>query len=86
MIFPDKNPARDELWKALEPTRKALWESVNPGLPWDITMEEAERVGLVNGRVQLHPEDVVRRAEPSLRPSSEAETSAPSAQSRRAAA
>lgn len=57
----DKNMIA-KLNEALEPVARASWERNNPGIPWDITMEEAKRCVIVNGRSQLHPEDAAARA------------------------
>jgi hypothetical protein len=58
-------PYRDagtELRRALEPSSKALWESVNPHIPYDLTLEEAERGTVEGGMFRLHPDDVAARA------------------------
>lgn len=52
----------DQLRKAVEPNERALFELHHPGIPWDITMDEAQRVVLVNGRAQLHAADAAARA------------------------
>lgn len=48
--------------QALEPGRRVLWETNNPHIPYDITLEEARRGSVVDGKFRLHPDDIAARA------------------------
>lgn len=62
--FENAETKASELQKALRAagSGRGSWEAQNPHIPFDLTEEEAVRGSVVNGRFQLHPEDVARRS------------------------
>ena len=44
------------------PASRGAFENAHPHIPYDITLEEAERGSVVGGKFRLHPADQARRA------------------------